>query len=111
MPYYLIQATYTPEAWARLVQNPEDRRGALRAMTERAGGSLVGSWLSFGDYDAVMLFEMPDNVSAATGNMAGMASGALRSIKTTPLLTWEEGLEAMRGASDADYSPPGGGGG
>ena len=111
MPYYMVQATYAPEAWARLVQNPEDRREALRAIAEQNGGTFIDSWLSFGDYDAVMLFEMPDNVSAATGNMAAMASGALRSIKTTPLWTWEEGLEAMRGASDVAYRPPGQGGG
>ena len=109
MPHYMVQATYAPEAWARLVQNPEDRREAFREIAEKNGGTLVGSWLPFGEHDAVMLFEMPDNVSAATGNMAAMASGALRSIKTTPSRTWEEGVEAMRGASDAAYRPPGGG--
>ncbi len=111
MPYYLVQATYAPEAWAHLVQNPEDRREALRAMTERAGGSLVGSWLSFGDYDVIFIYEMPDNTRVASALMAAASSGALKALKTTPLLTWEEGLEAMRGASDADYRPPGGGGG
>ena len=111
MSYYLIQATYEPEAWARFVQNPEDRREAFRALAEGNGGTFIDSWLSFGEYDLVALFEMPDNVRALSGNMAAMSSGAIRSMKTTPLMTWEEGLEAMRGASDAAYSPPGGGGG
>ena len=56
MPYYLVQAAYTPEAWARLVENPEDRRESLRAMAERAGGVLHGSWLAFGDYDVVFIY-------------------------------------------------------
>lgn len=109
MPYYLVQASYTPEAWARLVENPEDRRESLRAMTERAGGSLHGSWLAFGDYDVIFIYEMPDNTRVASALMAAASSGALKSLKTTPLMTWEEGLEAMRGASDVAYRPPGSG--
>ena len=109
MPYYLVQATYTPESWARRVENPEDRREVLRAMAEGAGGTLIDSWLSFGDHDVVLLFEMPDNTRVASALMATASSGAVRSLKTTPLLTWEEGLEAMRGASDVAYRPPGGG--
>ena len=107
MPYYLSQATYTPEAWARLVQNPEDRRQALSAMAERAGGALLHSWLSFGDYDVVLLFEMPDNTRITSALMAAASSGAVRSIKTTPLVSWDEGVEAMRGATDIAYRPPG----
>ena len=109
MPHYLVQATYTPESWARLVENPEDRREVLRALAERAGGRLIDSWLSFGEHDVVLLFEMPDNTRIASALMATASSGAVRSLKTTPLLTWEEGLEAMRGASDVAYRPPGGG--
>ena len=111
MPYYLVQAAYAPEAWARLVENPEDRREALSAMAERAGGRLIDSWLSLGEHDVVLLFEMPDNTRVASALIAAAASGSVRSLKTTPLLTWEEGLEAMRGASDVAYRPPGGGGG
>ena len=106
MPYYLVRATYAPEAWARLIQNPEDRRESLRAMTERAGGSLHGSSLAFGDHDVVFVYEMPDNTRVASAPMAA-SSGALGSLETTPLMTWEEGLEAMRGASEIAYRPPG----
>ena len=52
---------------------------------------------------------MPDNTRVASALMAAASSGALKSLKTTPLMTWEEGLEAMRGASDVVYRPPGGG--
>jgi len=31
MAMYLTRFTYTPETWARLIQNPEDRREAARA--------------------------------------------------------------------------------
>ena len=30
MPLYLTRFNYTAETWARLIKNPEDRRGAAR---------------------------------------------------------------------------------
>ena len=106
MPQYLIQVAYTPDAVATLVKHPQDRLDAVRTVVERLGGRMVGKWLAFGDYDVIAVIEMPDNVSAAAFAMAGMAGGALRTLKTTPLLTAEEGVEAMRKAGSAGYEPP-----
>jgi hypothetical protein len=55
----------------------------------------------------VVIAEMPDNISAAAFSLATSAGGALKAIKTTPLLTIEEGLEAMKQAAGAGYRPPG----
>lgn len=35
------------------------------------------------------------------------ARGAVKALKTTPLMTIEEGIEAMRKASCTGYHPPG----
>jgi hypothetical protein len=51
--------------------------------------------------------EMPDNVSAAAFSLAGSAGGGIKAVKTTPLLTIDEGIEAMRKAAGAGYRPPG----
>ena len=50
---------------------------------------------------------MPDNVAMAAFSLAAAAGGALRSIKTTPLLDTTEGLGAMKRAAQAGYRPPG----
>jgi len=42
MPHYLMRFSYTPEAWARLIKKPEDRRAVARAVVEKLGGKLVG---------------------------------------------------------------------
>ena len=42
MPMYLTRFRYTPETWARLVKNPEDRRNAARQYIESVGGTLHG---------------------------------------------------------------------
>ncbi len=106
MPHYLIQATYTPEAWAALVKNPQSRAEAVRPIIEGLGGKLLSIYLAFGEYDVVGLAEYPDSVSAAAFSMAASAGGALKAVKTTPLMTTEEAVEAMRKAGQAGYRPP-----
>src|SRR5206468_1438955 len=86
MAHYLIEVAYTSEAWKNLVKKPEDRTKAIRPVIEKLGGSLERAWFAFGDHDLILILEMPDNVSAAAFSLAAAAGGALRSLKTTPLL-------------------------
>ncbi|RPJ50734.1 MAG: GYD family protein, partial [Methanobacteriota archaeon] len=44
MALYLTRFSYTPETWARLMKNPEDRRVAARQYIESVGGKLQGFW-------------------------------------------------------------------
>ena len=106
MPHYMIQAAYTPEAWGGLIKNPQDRAEAIRPGIEALGGKLVSFYMSFGEYDVVGIAEMPDNVSAAGFSIAVSAGGAVKAIKTTPLMTVQEGVEAMGKARQAGYRPP-----
>ena len=107
MPFYLTRFSYTPETWAKLIKNPEDRRGAAKQYIEAVGGKLQGFWYAFGDHDAYALYEAPDNVSMAANAMAISAGGALSSLQTTVLLTVEETVAAMQKASSIKYRPPG----
>ena len=105
MPSYLVQVSYTAEAVAALVKNPQNRTEVVRKSIENLGGNLVGNWMSFGDYDVVLIAEMPDNVSAAALAIAATAGGSLKSVKTTPLLTAEEGVSAAAKAATSGYTP------
>jgi len=108
MPYYLVQLAYTPEAWANMVKNPQDRFGIVRPAVEKLGGKIESAWMAFGEYDAVVIVQMPDNTAAAAFGMAVAAGGAVKSYVTTPLLTIEEGVAAMKQAGTTGYRPPGG---
>lgn len=99
MPSYMVQATYTAEAWRKLVQHPEDRRVAIGALIDTAGGRLVDLWFAFGENDIVFVFEAPDNLTAGAVSVAGTTAGHIRSIRTTQLLTVEESMEIMRKAA------------
>ena len=107
MPLYLTRFSYTPETWARLVKNPEDRRAAAQQYIESVGGQLHGFWYAFGDRDGYNLWEAPDNVSMAAVAVALSAGGALSSVQTTALLTVEETLAALEKARSIKYKPPG----
>jgi uncharacterized protein with GYD domain len=104
--WYLLQVAYTAEGWAALLKNPHDRLESVRPVVARLGGHVENQWMSFGDYDVVALLRLPDNLSAAAFSMAVSAGGAVRAAKTTPLLTVEEGMEAMRKAGEIGYTPP-----
>ena len=105
MRYYLLQTTYDAAGWAALVDHPHDRTEALRASVEALGGTLIGMWLAFGETDVVAIFQMPDDVAAAGVSMAISAGGAVTAVKTTPLLTIDEGMAALRKASTSGYRP------
>ncbi len=107
MPLYLSSFSYTPETWARLTKNPEDRRDAARTYIESVGGKLHGFWYAFGAHDGFCLWEAPDNVSMAAVALAIAGGGALSALETTVLLTVDETLDALRKAGQIRYRPPG----
>src|SRR5918994_1453881 len=107
MPLYLTRFSYTPETWAKLIKNPEDRREAAKQYIESVGGKLHGFWYAFGEHDGYNLWEAPDNVSMAATALAIGAGGALESIQTTVLLSVEDTLAALEKASSISYRPPG----
>ncbi|MEO6350457.1 MAG: GYD domain-containing protein [Candidatus Limnocylindrales bacterium] len=107
MPMYLTRFSYTPEAWARLAKNPEDRSKAASSYIESVGGKLHGFWYAFGEFDGYNLWEAPDNVSMAAVAIALGGGGALSKFETTVLMSVEDTLEALGRASSVRYRPPG----
>jgi uncharacterized protein with GYD domain len=106
MAWYMIQASYTPEAWAAQIKNPTDRIAAVAQMLAPLGLTFEHYWYSFGDYDLVIIAQGPGNVEASAGVLAAYSGGALKSIKTTVLMTADDGIAAIRKASEAQYRPP-----
>jgi uncharacterized protein with GYD domain len=106
MAHYLFQLSYTPQAWATLVKNPHDRIEIVRPVLRKLGGDIKHAYFAFGDYDLVGVMDLPSNVEAAAFSLAVTAGGSVKSIKTTPLMTIEEGIGAMKKAASAGYVPP-----
>ena len=99
MALYMHQAAYTPESWAAQLKNPQNRVEKVGAQAcEAAGGKLIGGWLCFGEYDLVIIADMPSQESMAAMVLAFAAGGALKSGKTTQLMTGDQGVEALKKA-------------
>lgn len=109
MPLYLLQAAYTSEAWANQVKNPRNRIDDLRGMLENTEITIRDAWYAFGEYDLVLLIDAPGEVDAASVAITAAAGGATKALKTTPLLTVDDGIEAIRRAGEIGYRPPAGG--
>jgi uncharacterized protein with GYD domain len=105
MPHYLMQLSYTSEAWAGLAANPRNRIKDVEPVIRRAGMKLVYSSLSFGEYDIVAIVDAPDNVSVAGLAVDFAGGGSIKDVKTTPLISWEDGVKAMRRAGSIAYTP------
>jgi uncharacterized protein with GYD domain len=98
--------SYTPEVWAGLVRNPENREQTVARILDEAGCKLKGLWYAFGDADGYALMEAPDNKTAAGISIAIGSSGGFRKFETTPLMSQAEALEALEFAGGVGYAPP-----
>jgi uncharacterized protein with GYD domain len=103
MPYYLQQIAYSIDGWKALIKKPQNRIEAVRPAIEKLGGKIDSAWFTFGDYDIVLIVQMPGNVDAGAIAIAFAAGGACKAVKTTPLLTVDEAVEAMKKAAGSEY--------
>ena len=74
-------------------------------MVNSMGGSFVGSWLSLGQYDSTAVIEMPNDISMEAFKMVVMAGGGLTRFDLTPLMSFEDGVQAMQLAQEVRYAP------
>jgi len=84
VPSYLVQVAYTPDAWAAMVKQPQNRLEAVRPVVEKLGGKFEHAWLAFGEYDIVAVVELPENTDAAAFSMAVAAGGGRQSVQDHP---------------------------
>ena len=106
MALSMIQFSYKPETVGKLIKNPEDRSIAVKNLIEKLGGKMLAFFYSYGDYDGVVIADMPDHTSGLAATMASFAGGGTAKIKTTVLITVEEAMSAMKKASNLKLEQP-----
>jgi uncharacterized protein with GYD domain len=101
MPLYMYQGAYTSQSWTAQLKNPQNRvENVGRQMCEAVGGKFVGGWYCFGEYDILLIADVPDNESMTAIALAAGAGGAVKASKTTPLMTGTQAVAAMKKAGD-----------
>ena len=105
MAKYLVVASYTADGIKGVIsKGGAARRDAVARMVGDLGGKVESFYFGFGEGDAYVLIDLPDNVSAAALGLAVSASG-MATTKTTVLLTPEEIDRAVK--TQVTYSAPG----
>ena len=105
MPKFLFEVSYTTDG-VKGVQSAggTSRRDAVTQVAESVGGTLESFYFAFGDRDAYVVCDMPDNESVTAVALTVNAAGGAK-VKTVVLLTPEDVDAAAR--RSIDYRPPG----
>jgi uncharacterized protein with GYD domain len=105
MPKYLVSISYSAEGAKGVRKDGGTKRKQVASKAiESLGGKLESLYFCFGDYDAVVIADMPDNASVAGLCLAVAGTGGA-STATTVLLTPEE-MDKAAGKKTA-YKAPG----
>jgi uncharacterized protein with GYD domain len=100
MPIYITQGRYTRDAIKGMIVKPEDRADAVARLISKIGGRLLGYYLTFGDYDFMVIAEAPNDVQMAAVLLAAGSGGGVTDLRTTVALTSVEAKGAFAAASD-----------
>jgi uncharacterized protein with GYD domain len=105
MKKYLIKASYNANGVKGLIEDGgTQRKLVVQKMLAGMGGKLESFYYAFGEHDAYIISELPDDVSAAAVGLRVNSTG-LVSISTTVLLSPED-IDAASKKS-ISYKAPG----
>jgi uncharacterized protein with GYD domain len=109
MPKYVAFFSYTSEGWRQMIENPGDRAAAARKVVEALGGTMECLYWMTGDDDGLVIFDLPDVVSAGATS-AGVASSGLLTSRIHQLLDMDDAAALLDKARTvvAGFQPPGG---
>lgn len=109
MATYLVQASFTADAWANLCRNPEDRGVVVAEQMKAFGGKMLSYYYCFGGDDVVIIAEAPDDETMMAALTTAVSAGHLKYTKTTKLFTSSEAMRAMTEAQKRGMlTPPSG---
>lgn len=107
MPLFLLEGSFTPQAWAAFTRNPQDRENVLRDWCERAGAKAHALYFALGsEHEVYAVFEAPNDRVAAAYSVGVNSAGHLKTVRMTRLLTSTEAMEVMSLAGSLGFQAP-----
>ncbi len=95
---------YENDKKADMIQSPNDRAEVSRKAVGAMGGKLLCAYGTYGEYDMMFLYEMPDMTSVAANMMLADASGMSKYHKIIPLFSNEDFLAAQKKAGEMTHT-------
>jgi len=108
MAHYLIEVGYTAQSWATQIDTKANVIERITPALDACGATLESMYYAFGENDLIGVIDFKKPEDAAAFGLAMAAGGALRTYKTTPLLSVEQGMTSMKKAAEIrkQYAPP-----
>lgn len=94
MPIFVTQGRFTQEAVRGMLARPEDRRETVAKLFEQSGGRLIDYYMTFGEYDFLVVSEGPYE-GVAVSVIVVAAGGGVTDLKTTLAMTSSQMKDAF----------------
>ena len=104
MSIYILRGRYNAEALRGMMASPEDREAAIAKVVEKAGGKLIGYYLTFGEDDWLVIIDCPNNEVASSVAIVAAAAGSITDMKTTVAMTAKQAMAAFKAAGELAQS-------
>lgn len=101
MPIFITQGRYTQQALKGMVEKPEDRQNEVKGLFKRAGGKMLSYYMTFGEYDFLIVAEAPDETTMLGVLATAASGGGVTDLKTTVAMTTARAKEAFASAHEA----------
>lgn len=109
MPVFITQGRFTREYVKGGLAKPEDRQAAISKLCEQVGGKMISLYYTLGQYDFMLLSEMPDAKTAAAISLIATGGGGIEGAMTSQAFTTAEAKDmfASAGKVAGGYKPMG----
>jgi uncharacterized protein with GYD domain len=112
MTTYIVQGNYSRDAVQGMIAKPEDRAVAVAQLASAAGAKLLHYYVTFGEYDFLVIMEGGKGKSETdtlAALMVAAATGGVTNLKTTVAVSSKEAMKSMRAAKkiQSGFKPAG----
>jgi uncharacterized protein with GYD domain len=87
MTIYITQGCFTAKAVEGALNKPEDRTQAVAALMEASGGKLLNYYVTFGEYDFLIIAEGESEKDVLAGLLTAASTGTVTDLCTVPAIT------------------------
>jgi uncharacterized protein with GYD domain len=94
LSHYILLINWTEQGISKITESP-DRYSSFKALVEKAGGKLIGGYYTLGEYDVVIIIEVPNDEVVMSLMLKVGSAGNVRT-KTLKAFTAEEGIKIIK---------------
>ena len=98
MPLFITQGRFTREYIKGGLAKPEDRQAAISRLCEQVGGKLVSLYFTLGQYDFIVISDMPDAKAVSMLAFVAAGGGGIEGSVTTQAFTTSEARDMLAAA-------------